>query len=110
MPVEDMVPPLAAQCTLVLLVPLTLAENCWLFPVCIEAAVGEMATLTLAEGGAADAMTRNRKALDSPRSLLIMISWFSPAWAVSAAEMVIVALVELSTFVGRGEPFHSTTH
>lgn len=111
MPVEDIVPPLAAHCTLVLLLPLTLAENCWLFPVCIEAAVGEMATLTLAEGGAADAMTGKRKALDfQPVSVLIMNRWFAPAWAMSAAERVTVAFVELSTVVGRREPFHSTTH
>ena len=108
MPVEEMLPAVADQVTAVLLLPLTLAENCWLFPVCIEAAVGEMEMLTLAAGGAA--ITLNRKALDSSRSLLIMISWFSPARAISAAEMVIVALVQLSTFVGRGEPFHSTTH
>ena len=108
---EEMLPAVADQVTAVLLVPLMLAENCWLFPVCIEAAVGEMATLTLAEGGAADAMTRKRKALDfQPVSVLIMSRWFAPAWAMSAAERVTVALVELSTVVGRREPFHSTTH
>lgn len=111
MPVEDMVPPVADQVTAVLMVPPTLAENCWLFPVCSEAAVGEMTMLTLGEEEAADATTRNCKALDfSPLSVLIMSRWLLPAWASSVAEMVTVALVELSTVVGRREPFHSTTH
>ena len=48
---EEMLPAVADQVTAVLLLPLTLAENCWLFPVCIEAAVGEIATLTLAKEG-----------------------------------------------------------
>jgi hypothetical protein len=41
-----MVPLVADQFTAVLLLPLTLAVNCWVPPVSIEAEVGEMVTAT----------------------------------------------------------------
>ena len=43
---EEILPAVADQVTAVLLLPLTLAENCWLFPVCSEAAVGEIVSDT----------------------------------------------------------------
>lgn len=111
MPLEETVPPLAVQFTLVLLVPLTVAANCWLVPICSEVAVGEMATLMPTEGELVGAVTVNRMALDFfPFSVLTMSTEFFPAWAMSVAEMVTVALVALTTVVGRREPFHSTTH
>jgi len=111
MPLEDIVPALADQPTLVLPVPLTVAVNCWLFPACSEVEVGEMVTLMLPEGELGGATTRNRKALDSlPLRVLSIRTEFLLAWAMSVAEMVTVALVELTTVVGRREPFHSTTH
>ncbi len=45
-PLEEMLPPLAFQVTDVLLVPLTLAENCWLLPHCSDAELGNTATAT----------------------------------------------------------------
>ena len=45
-PLEEMFPPLAFQVTDVLLVPLTLAENCWLVPHCSEVELGNTATAT----------------------------------------------------------------
>jgi hypothetical protein len=45
-PVEEILPPLAFQLTAVLLVPLTLAVNCWPFPTCSDAALGSTATDT----------------------------------------------------------------
>jgi len=45
-PPEEMLPPLAFQVTAVLLVPLTLAVNCWLVPVASEVEVGEIDTAT----------------------------------------------------------------
>ena len=111
MPLEDIVPALADQPTLVLPVPLTVAVNCWLFPACSEVEVGEMVTLMLPEGARGGGTTRNRKALDSlPLRVLSIRTEFLLAWAMSVAEMVTVALVELTTVVGRREPFHSTTH
>ena len=45
MPAE-MLPPLAAQVTAVLVVPVTVAVNCWLLPVATEAVLGEMEMAT----------------------------------------------------------------
>jgi len=53
MPLEEMLPPLAAQLTAVSLLPVTLAENCWLLPMASEEEVGATATAT--ETGAVDA-------------------------------------------------------
>jgi hypothetical protein len=46
MPPEEMFPPLAFQVTAVLLVPLTLAENCWLVPNASDDELGNTAMLT----------------------------------------------------------------
>jgi hypothetical protein len=46
MPLAETVPLVADQVTLVLLLPLTLAVNCWVPPVNIEADTGEMVTAT----------------------------------------------------------------
>jgi len=46
-PFEETVPPLAFQETDVLLVPVTLALNCWLLPPLSEAEVGSTATETV---------------------------------------------------------------
>lgn len=64
MPLVETVPPLAVQLTIVLLAPLTVAANCWLFPVCSEVAEGEMVTPTLVEGALGADVTMNHKALD----------------------------------------------
>lgn len=45
-PPEEMLPPLAFQVTVVLLVPLTLAENCWLLPIASDDELGDTAMLT----------------------------------------------------------------
>ena len=45
-PLEEMLPPLAFQETPVLLVPLTLAANCWLFPTGSDVDAGATATVT----------------------------------------------------------------
>ena len=45
-PSEEMLPPLARQVTEVLLVPLTLAANCWLLPHCSDVELGITATAT----------------------------------------------------------------
>ncbi len=45
-PLEDTVPAVADQVTAVLLLPLTLAVNCWVPPLNIEAEIGEMVTAT----------------------------------------------------------------
>ena len=45
-PLVEIVPPVADQVTAVLLVPVTVAENCWVPLVNIEAEVGEMVTAT----------------------------------------------------------------
>ena len=45
-PPEEMLPPLAFQVTAVLLVPLTLAENCWLLPDGSDDELGNTATAT----------------------------------------------------------------
>jgi len=45
-PPEEMFPPLAFQVTDVLLVPLTLAENCWLLPNASDDELGNTATAT----------------------------------------------------------------
>ena len=111
MPPVDTVPPLAVQLTLVLVVPLTVAANCWLFPVCSEVAEGEMVTLTLVEGALGAAIIMNHKALDLIRfSVSSMTTEFLPARARSVADRVTVALTGLTTLVGRWAPFHSTTH
>jgi len=111
MPADETAPPLAAQVTLVLVVPLTVAANCLLFPVCSDVAVGETVMLTGAGAGLGSADTVNRNELDSvPFSGLRMLTEFVPALAISVAEMVTVARVELTTVVARREPFHSTTH
>jgi len=47
LPVLEMLPALADQVTPVLLVPCTLAENCWVAPDAILALVGETEMLTL---------------------------------------------------------------
>ena len=110
-PLEETAPPLADQLTLVLLFPVTVAANCWLFPVCSEVAEGEMTTLMPAEGELRDAATMNHMVLDlHPFSGSSMSREFLPVLAMSAAEMVTAALVALTTVVGRREPFHSTTH
>ena len=44
-PVSDTEPVLTLQITAVLLVPFTVALNCWLFPEAMRVAVGEIATL-----------------------------------------------------------------
>ena len=111
MPFGEIAPPLAAQLTLALLVPLTVAANCWLLPACSELAEGEMTTLTVVEGELGDAATVNHMTLDFFWfSVLSMSTEFFPAWARSVAEMLTLALVELSTVVGRLAPFHWTTH
>ena len=94
-----------------MLVPLTVAANCWLLPACSEVAEGEMTTLTVVEGELGDAATVNHMTLDFFWfSVLSMSTEFFPALARSAAEMLTLALVELSTVVGRLAPFHWTTH
>jgi hypothetical protein len=51
-PEEETAPPVAVQFTPVLDVPVTLAVNCWVSPVCTDAEVGDTATDTLVpEGG-----------------------------------------------------------
>ena len=45
-PLPEIVPPVADQVTAVLLVPVTVAVNCWVPLVNIEAEVGEMVTAT----------------------------------------------------------------
>jgi hypothetical protein len=45
-PLEETLPPVADQVTEALLLPVTVAVNCWVPPVCIAAAVGEMVTAT----------------------------------------------------------------
>ena len=66
MPVDETTPPLAAEFTLVLVVPLTVAANCLLFPVCSDVAVGETAMLTAVGAGAGlgGADTVNHNELD----------------------------------------------
>ena len=51
-PLALMVPPLALQVTAVLLVPVTVAVNCWVPPLGSDAAGGEMETLTPVPAGA----------------------------------------------------------
>ncbi len=46
MPLVVMVPPVAVQVTAVLVVPVTVAVNCWVPPVMSEAEVGAMLTAT----------------------------------------------------------------
>ena len=48
MPLEFIVPPDADQLTAVLVVPATLAVNCWVFPACSEIEFG--VTLTFTDG------------------------------------------------------------
>ena len=48
-PPVDTVPPLAVQVTAVLLLPVTVAVNCCVPPVCTEAEVGDTETATGAE-------------------------------------------------------------
>ena len=106
MPVDVTTPPLAFHVTPVLVVPLTVAANCLLFPVCSDVAVGETEMLT-----GVDADTMNDSALDlAPVSGLRMRTEFVPALAMSVAEMATVALVELMILVGRLDPFHRRTH
>lgn len=110
-PLAEIVPPLAVQFTLVLVVPATVAANCWLCPVCSEIELGEMATLTPAEGCDVAADAINNKELDFRLVTGLSIRMvFVRAVATSAAETVTVALFELTTVVGSWEPFHSTTH
>ncbi len=45
-PLAEMLPPVADQVTPVLVLPVTLAVNCWVRPACTEAEVGDNATLT----------------------------------------------------------------
>ena len=53
-PAEEMVPPVADQATAVLLEPVTVAVNCWVPLVSMEAEVGEIVTETT--GGALTVM------------------------------------------------------
>jgi len=46
MPLALMLPPVADQVTAVLVEPLTLAVNCWVWPACTEADVGDTLTVT----------------------------------------------------------------
>jgi hypothetical protein len=46
MPLEETLPPVADQVSAVLLLPVTVAVNCWVPPVFIVADVGEMVTAT----------------------------------------------------------------
>lgn len=111
MPVDETTPPLAAQVTLVLVVPLAVAKNCWLFPVCSDVAVGEIAMLTAVGVGLGGTDTLNGNELDFfPFKVLSMMTEFVPALAMSVAEIVTPALVELTIVVGRLELFHSRTH
>lgn len=50
-PLAEMVPPLADQVTLLFELPVTEAENCWVEPLCTEAEVGLIATLTVCGTG-----------------------------------------------------------
>ena len=54
-PVLEIVPPVADQVTAVLLVPVTVAVNCRVAPVCMDAEVGLMLTTT--GGGTAVTVT-----------------------------------------------------
>jgi hypothetical protein len=111
MPLEEIAPPLATQLTLVLLVPLTVAVNCWLLPASSEVAEGEMTTLSVVEGELGDAATVNHMTLDFFWfCVLSMSTEFFPALARSVAEMVTLALAGLTTVVGRLAPFHVTVH
>jgi hypothetical protein len=49
MPLAEMVPPVADQVTLVLLEPVTVAVNCWVWPVCTLTEPGVTATATETE-------------------------------------------------------------
>jgi hypothetical protein len=55
MPVAEIVPPVADQVTAVFDVPVTVAENCFVFPACTEVGLGltETATVGVAGGGGA---------------------------------------------------------
>jgi len=46
MPAAEMFPPVADQVTAVLVDPLTLAVNCWVWPACTEAEAGVMLIVT----------------------------------------------------------------
>jgi hypothetical protein len=50
-PEEEIVPPVADQVTLVLLAPVTVAENCWEPPVWTDAELGVTLIATVAAGG-----------------------------------------------------------
>lgn len=50
-PEEEIVPPVADQVTLVFVVPVTVAENCWEPPVWTEAELGVTLIATVAGGG-----------------------------------------------------------
>lgn len=82
-PLDEIVPPLADQPTMLLLVPLTVAENGWLLPSATDAAVGETTTLTAAVG-LEDADTVNDNEFDRfPFRVLSMTTEYVPAVAMS---------------------------
>ena len=54
-PLVEIVPPVADQVTAVLVVPVTVAVNCWVPPVCTDAELGLMLTAT--GGGGAVTVT-----------------------------------------------------
>lgn len=53
MPPVVMLPPVADQVTAVLVDPLTLAVNCWVWPACTEMEVGDRLTATAGAGSLA---------------------------------------------------------
>jgi len=112
MPLAEIVPPLADHFTLVLLVPLMVAENCSLLPACSAMEAGETPMVTTGGGatGAADTILNSSWFDCFPVSGLNITTYLEPALEMSAEEMATVALPVLSTVVGRWAPFHSTTH
>jgi len=62
-----MLPPVADQVTAVLVDPLTLAVNCWVWPACIEMEVGDMLTVTA--GAAAAALAPDNEQPVSDRAI-----------------------------------------
>ena len=64
MPLAVMLPPVADQVTAVLVDPLTVAVNCWVWPACMEMEVGDMLTVTAGATAAALAPDNEQPASD----------------------------------------------
>src|SRR6202007_2968145 len=70
MPPREMLPPVADQVTVVVLLPLTLAVNCCVPPVSIEAEIGEMLTETT---GALTATVAEADLVESARLVAVTV-------------------------------------